>query len=79
MAARGGCTLCREEEAQFSLGIKIIREVLLRCLMICWYLGWGGSYPVTESFRIGADLKFEPCTIVGVCILVLKYVYSNIT
>ena len=29
--------------------------------MICWYLGWGGSYPVTESFRIGADLKFEPC------------------
>ena len=28
--------------------------------MICWYLG-GGSYPVTESFRIGADFGPEIC------------------
>ena len=39
--------------------------------MICWYSGVE-AIPVKESFQIGADLKFEPCTIVVVCILVLK-------
>ena len=47
--------------------------------MICWYLGGVEAFQLQKSFRIGADLKLEPCTIVVVCILVLKYVYSNIT